>query len=54
MAGTTNLSTLKINFLTQSQYDSATINDDEVYILTDSGKGPKQRPLQLRATQQLI
>lgn len=39
MSETHDLSTLKINFLTQSQYDGATINDDEVYILTDNGKG---------------
>lgn len=43
MSTTTNLSTLKINYLTQAQYDAALanseINENEIYLTPDSGSG---------------
>ena len=40
MSTTTDLSTLKINYLTQAQYDAAlsgnTINEDELYLTPES------------------
>lgn len=41
MSTTTNISTLKINYLSQAQYDAAAasnlINEDELYLTPDAG-----------------
>ena len=36
MATTTDINTLKINYLTQEQYDNATKNPNEIYITSDT------------------
>lgn len=49
MSTTTNLTTLKINYLTQAQYDDALannqINEDEIYLTPQSGSAAETDPI---------
>lgn len=49
MATTTNLSTLKINYLTQAQYDAlvqaGTVNADEIYLTPENGSVTETDPI---------
>ena len=42
MATTTNVQQVKLNIMTQSQYDSATKNPSELYMITDAEVLPSQ------------